>query len=211
MIKVSELTKIYEKGNTPALDGVSFTLPDAGLVFIVGKSGSGKSTLLNILGGLDGMTSGRVELDGNSLSDFSERRFDDMRNSYVGFIYQDFCLFEDMTVRENVRLALDLSGLANETEIERIIARVGLEGFIDRPVRKLSGGQKQRVAIARALIKSPKVILADEPTGNLDSKTSEQILKLLRELSHESLVVIVSHNLADAFEYADRIIELGDG
>ncbi len=211
MIKVSWLTKIYDKYSAPALDGVSFNLPDAGLVFVVGKSGSGKSTLLNILGGLDNLTEGEVVVDGNSLSDYSAGEFDDYRNAYVGFVYQDFCLFEDMTVRENVRLCLDLKGESDEEKIEQIIRRVGLEGFIDRPARKLSGGQKQRVAIARALIKSPRMILADEPTGNLDSKTSKQILELLCELSKDSLVIVVSHNHSDANKYADRIIELSDG
>jgi ABC-type lipoprotein export system ATPase subunit len=211
MIRVSELTKIYDKNNSPALDGVSFSLGDKGLVFIVGKSGSGKSTLLNILGGLDSMTGGTVEVDGNSLSSFTGGDFDKYRSSYVGFVYQDFCLFEDLTVKENIRLALDVLGKNDDGGIEKIVERVGLLGLLDRPVKKLSGGQKQRVAIARALIKAPRVILADEPTGNLDSKTSRQILELLSELSRESLVVIVSHNMTDANEYADRIIEIADG
>ncbi len=211
MIKVENLTKIYDRNATPALDGVNFCLPDNGFVFIVGKSGSGKSTLLNILGGLDNVTSGDVIADGNRLSKLKESEFDDYRNSYVGFIFQDFCLIESLTVKENIKLALDLQSVTDDEKILKIIKRVDLEGFEDRVVKKLSGGQKQRVAIARALIKEPKLILADESTGNLDSKTSSQILDLLKELSKESLVLIVSHNTADAYKYADRIIEISDG
>lgn len=211
MIQIENLTKVYERNNAPALNGVSFSLPDKGFVFIVGKSGSGKSTLLNLLGGLDNLTAGEIIADGNKFSELSVNGFDNYRNSYVGFIFQDFCLMESLTVRENIELSLNLQNKIDHDRVLEIIKKVDLSGFENRPVKKLSGGQKQRVAIARALIKNPKLILADEPTGNLDSKTSVQILELLKELSRDNLVVIVSHNIADAYKYADRIIEISDG
>ena len=214
MIKVENLTKIYKsKGSfdCKALDNVSFVLGDKGFVFIIGKSGSGKSTLLNMLGALDNVTSGDVIVDGNSLSSLKNGRFDDYRNNNIGFIFQDFHLIDSLTVRRNVELSLDLQNKNDNGEVDDALKKVGLDGYADRYPRELSGGQKQRVAIARAIVKKPKVVLADEPTGNLDSKTSKQIISLLKELSKEILIVVVSHNLADANKHADRIIELADG
>lgn len=213
-MRVEHLSKVYKSAGTStlALDDVSFTLPDKGLVFIVGKSGSGKSTLLNMLGGLDEITSGDIVIGDKRFSQFSYKDFDDYRNSYLGFVFQDFCLIEELSVENNVRLALDLQGENNTKEkIADILEKVELTSFANRKPKQLSGGQRQRVAIARALVKSPKLILADEPTGNLDSRTAVQVLELLKKLSKEILVVIVSHNIADAETYADRIIELADG
>lgn len=213
-MRVEHLSKVYKSAGTStlALDDVSFTLPDKGLVFIVGKSGSGKSTLLNMLGGLDEITSGDIVIGDKRFSQFSYKDFDDYRNSYLGFVFQDFCLIEELSVENNVRLALDLQGENNAKEkITDILEKVELTSFANRKPKQLSGGQRQRVAIARALVKSPKLILADEPTGNLDSRTAVQVLELLKKLSKEILVVIVSHNIADAETYADRIIELADG
>ena len=219
MLKVENLTKIYSKGNreVTALDNVSFTLDDTGFVFITGKSGCGKSTLLNMLGGLDNATSGNIICDGNNLQEFSLTDFDNYRNTYLGFVFQDYCLIDDLNVEQNIEIALNLKG--NESNIEEktrlvddALISVDLDPNIkNRFVKELSGGQKQRIAIARALIKNPRLILADEPTGNLDSRTSTKILKLLKKLSQDRLVVIVSHNLDDAKTYADRIIELSDG
>jgi len=214
MIKVTNLTKIYNAKNNmqvKALDNISFVLPDNGLVFVIGKSGSGKSTLLNMLGGLDGMTSGDIVADGNRFSQFSQKDYDSYRNSRIGFVFQDFHLIDSLNVYDNVALSFDLQAKQDKQAVLDAIKKVGLEGVEKRYPQELSGGQKQRIAIARALVKKPNIILADEPTGNLDSKTSKQILDLLKQVSGECLVVTVSHNLPDAYKYADRIIELEDG
>ena len=214
MIKVQNLTKVYKskkRSDCKALDNVSFDLPDKGLIFIIGKSGSGKSTLLNILGGLDSATDGELFLNGNAFSSFTTAEQDNYRNLHVGFVFQDFCLLDGLTVTDNVRLSLDLLGESNDTLVKSTISDVGLTAESNRYPRELSGGQCQRVAIARAIVKSPKLLLADEPTGNLDSKTATQILQILKELSRERLIVVVSHNTVDANYYGDRIIELADG
>ncbi len=213
MIEVRNITKIYGRGKKKvvALDGVSFTLPSSGMVFIVGKSGCGKSTLLNMIGGCDKLTSGDIVMDGNAFSSFRERDFDSFRNGYVGFVFQDYCLLEGLSVFENVSLALELQGEEGEEAVREALEKVGLSDCADRRPNELSGGQKQRVAIARTLVKKPKLILADEPTGNLDEKSSAVILDLLKEMSKEMLVLIVSHNRPDAEKYADRILELLDG
>lgn len=213
-MRIEHLTKIYKsKGtNGVGLDDVSFTLPDTGMVFIVGKSGSGKSTLLNMLGGLDEITSGDIIIGDKRFSEFSNTDFDNYRNSHLGFVFQDFCLINELTVADNIRLALDFQGDKHEDAlIADILEKVDLTEFANRKPTQLSGGQRQRVAIARALVKSPELILADEPTGNLDSKTAVQVLELLKELSRDILVLVVSHNVADAEKYADRMIELADG
>ena len=214
MIEIKNLTKIYTSKNAKecvALDNVSFSLPDKGMVFVLGKSGSGKSTFLNMLSGLDKMTSGDIIADGNKFSTFTENDYDNYRNSYLGFIFQDFCLIDKMTIYKNVEMALSLQNVKNKDIVNEMIEKVGLKGFENRYPKELSGGQQQRVAIARALVKSPKLILADEPTGNLDSKTSKQILELFKKLSKDNLIVIVSHNIDDADTYADQIIRLNDG
>ena len=213
MIEIKNLTKIYksdEKDNCTAIDNLNLTLPTCGMVFVVGRSGSGKSTLLNMIGTLDDITSGDIIIDGNEFSKFDNTKFQEYRSSYLGFIFQDFLVLDEFTVKENVSLALDISN-SHETSVDEILKSVGLYEFSDSFPSELSGGQKQRVAIARALVKNPKLLLCDEPTGNLDAKTSTQILKLLKEQSKTKLVLIVSHNLVDAEEYADRIIELADG
>lgn len=214
MIQVNNLTKIYGKGKTSvnALRGVSFTLPDKGLVFIVGKSGSGKSTLLNILGGLDDATSGEIFVDGEDITKLHPRELDNYRNYFVGIVYQHFNLFEDETVMQNIRIATDISDKKLKDEnIDVVVDRLDLTEKRDVLVRELSGGQKQRVAIARALAKYPHMILADEPTGNLDSKTSIAIHNYLQRISREKLVVVISHDMKNAHKYADRIIEISDG
>lgn len=219
MLSVKELTKIYSSGtaSVTALNKVNFTLEDKGFVFITGKSGCGKTTLLSIIGGLDNATEGTIICDGNDLSKFSSKDFDNYRNTYLGFIFQDYCLIDDLNVYQNIEISLNLKGEAltqaeKDKLIEDALASVDLDFAIkNRYIKELSGGQKQRIAIARALIKNPKLILADEPTGNLDSKTSKKILKLLKKLSKDRLVLIVSHNADDARTYADRIIEFADG
>ena len=211
MIVVKNLTKVYKTRGREvrALDNVSFTLPDSGMVFIVGKSGSGKSTLLNMISGLDKFTSGQIISGGNSLEGMKAKSREKYLGSYIGYVFQDYRLIEDFTVKQNVELAADIA--ESGRSCEDYLKLVGLDGYENRLPKELSGGQKQRVAIARALIKSPKVILADEPTGNLDLNTTREILTLLKEISKDTLVLIVSHNLRDADAYADRIIELADG
>ena len=214
MIIVKNLTKVYKSKKAKsclALNNVSFSLPSKGLVFVVGKSGSGKSTMLNLLGGLDSLTSGESNVFGNQLNEYSESELYSFRTNMVGFVFQDFHLLDDLTVADNVRLSLKLMDEDDDERVEKALESVELLEYKDRYPRELSGGQQQRVAIARALVKNPDVIFADEPTGNLDSNTTEQIIKLIKEISKEKLVVVVSHNLFDAYEYADRIIELSEG
>ena len=186
MINIRYLSKEYVSNNKTshlALNDVSFTLPSRGMIFIIGKSGSGKSTLLNILGGLDSPTAGQIIVDGNDYDNFKEKDFDNYRNTYLGFVFQDFHLIEGLTVQQNITLALDLQGKKNKKAVKEVLKQVDLEGYEKRYPDELSGGQQQRVAIARAIVKKPRLVLADEPTGNLDSKTSKQVLDVLKQLS----------------------------
>ena len=211
MIEIKNLTKIYRTNKydeVVALNDINLTLPNNGLVFVLGKSGSGKSTLLNVLGMLDEITSGDILFDGVSISKLKEDLY---RNEYVGFIFQDYSLIENLTVKENIELSLLLKGEEDNGRVSEVLKLIDLEGFENRKISTLSAGQKQRVAIARGYIKKPKILLCDEPTGNLDSVTSSQILDLLKTLSKDTLVVVVSHNRDDATEYADRVIEIKDG
>ena len=212
MIKIDGLTKKYlsnRKSVCVALDDIHLVLPDTGLVFILGKSGSGKSTLLNLIGGLDSFDSGDIVCFSNSLKDFSGKDFEAYRSSLVSFVFQDYHLLEELTVWENVTL-LSSDAQSDEFFLSQLEA-VGISELKDRYPSELSGGQRQRVAIARALAKKPRIVLCDEPTGNLDNTTSKQILGMLKDLSKNQLVLVVSHNTNDANTYADRIIELSDG
>ncbi len=215
MLETRKLTKIYKpKKGVPvvALNGVTLKFPDTGMVFLLGKSGSGKSTLLNVLGGLDRYDSGEILIKGKSSKTFRQRHFDSYRNTYVGFIFQEYNILDEFSVGANIGLALQLQGQkATSEKINEILKEVDLEGYGNRKPNELSGGQKQRVAIARALVKSPKIIMADEPTGALDSVTGRQILTTLKKLSRDKLVIVVSHDQEFAETYADRIIELSDG
>jgi len=215
MIQVKGVSKIYHSkqgSDIKALDQVDLLFGEKGLVFIVGNSGCGKSTLLNLLGRLDLPTSGDILLDGKSMSSFLEQEDDAYRNTYVGFVFQDFNLLEQYNVYENIALSLRLQNLKSDhSKIEKILKTVGLNDLSRREVHELSGGQKQRVAIARALVKQPKIILADEPTGNLDSDSSRQVFELLKKISEEHLVIVVSHDVEAANRYADQIIKLEDG
>lgn len=215
MIELKHVGKIYKSkksSDTIALNDVSLQIPDKGLVFIVGRSGSGKSTLLNLLGGLDNLTSGEVLVSGKNISNFTDKEFDSYRNSYVGFVFQEFNILEQYNVYENIELALKLQEKeSSKEEINKLLELLGIKDLGERGVNELSGGQKQRVAIARALIKEPKIILADEPTGNLDKASSEQIFDILKEISLNQLVVVVSHDKEAAVKYGDRIIEIEDG
>ena len=215
MLETKELVKIYKpKKGVPvtALDKVSLKFPDKGMVFLLGKSGSGKSTLLNVLGGLDSYDGGEIIIKGVSSKNFKQQHFDSYRNTYVGFIFQEYNVLDEFSVGANIALAIELQNRkASDGEINDILKQVDLEGFGSRKPNELSGGQKQRVAIARALVKKPQIIMADEPTGALDSVTGRQVFDTLKKLSETKLVIVVSHDREFAEQYADRIIELSDG
>lgn len=215
MLELKNLKKTYHpKKGVPvvALNDVSLNIKDKGLVFILGKSGSGKSTLMNLLGGLDKYDSGDIVIKGKSTKDFSQADFDSYRNTYVGFIFQEYNILDDFSVGANIALAIELQGRkATNEEVNKILKTLDLDGYGARRTNELSGGQKQRIAIARALVKNPDIILADEPTGALDSKTGEQIFNILKKLSEEKLVIVVSHDRDFAERFGDRVIELADG
>lgn len=215
MLQVKNLIKQYKaKGGvvTKALDDVSIVFPENGLVFLLGKSGSGKSTLLNVIGGLDKPDSGEIIIKGKNSKDFSSSDFDSYRNTFIGFIFQEYNILNEFNVEQNISLALQLQGKPNNKEaVDKILEQVDLKEFGKRKPNTLSGGQKQRVAIARALIKNPEIIMADEPTGALDSNTGKQIFSTLKELSKNKLIIVVSHDRDFAEIYGDRIIELADG
>ena len=215
MLETKELVKIYKpKKGVPvtALNKISLKFPEKGMVFLLGKSGSGKSTLLNVLGGLDKYDGGEIIIKGVSSKNFKQQHFDSYRNTYVGFIFQEYNVLDEFSVGANIALAIELQGRkASDGEINDILKQVDLEGFGARKPNELSGGQKQRVAIARALVKKPEIIMADEPTGALDSATGKQVFDTLKKLSAEKLVIVVSHDREFAEQYADRIIELSDG
>lgn len=214
MIRITDLNKKYKskrRKECHALNNINLTLPDTGLVFVLGKSGSGKSTLLNLIGGLDSITSGTIEVDGNDISGFKEREFCNYRNTHIGFVFQDYHLIDELTVYENIALALNLRHADDPDKVKAALEKVELAGYEERYPTELSGGERQRVAIARAIVKDPRIILADEPTGNLDTRTATSIVELLKNLSKDCLILIVSHNVNDASSYADRIIELSGG
>lgn len=216
MLTVKNLTKIYRpKKGLPvtALDDVTLNFPDKGMVFLLGKSGSGKSTLLNLIGGLDDYSSGEIIINGKSCKNFKPSDFDAYRNTYIGFIFQEFNILEEYNVGKNIALALEIQNkTASRDTVEALMDTVDLDkSYYERKVTELSGGQKQRVAIARALVKNPDIILADEPTGALDSTTGKQVLSALKKISENKLVIVVSHDRENAENYGDRIIELADG
>ena len=214
-MKLTDVTKEYKikgGGAVKALDGISFELPERGMAFLLGKSGSGKTTLLNVMSGLDTMDGGEIEYKGTNLKSFTPAEMDSYRNTCCGFVFQEYNLIPELTVGGNVALALQLQGDRDtDAKVEKALKDVELEGYKNRRIYELSGGQKQRIAIARALIKNPEIIFADEPTGALDSATGTTILDLLKEISRQKLVVVVTHDRESAEKYADRIIELEDG
>lgn len=216
MLEVKNLIKTYKapKGgqDVHALDDVSITFPEKGMVFLLGKSGSGKSTLLNVIGGLDRPDGGEIIIKGRNSKDFSSADFDSYRNTFIGFIFQEYNILNEFNIEQNISLALQLQGKPNDKKaVSDILKQVDLENYGKRKPNTLSGGQKQRVAIARALIKNPEIIMADEPTGALDSNTGKQVFDTLKKLSETKLVIVVSHDRDFAEHYGDRIIELADG
>ena len=216
MIKIEELTKIFrtEAVETTALNGVSLEVKDGEFVAIMGPSGCGKSTLLSILGLLDNPTSGNYYLDGEEVGHLKERARTNYRKGRIGFVFQSFNLIDELTVEENVDLQLkylDVPKAERKERVLEILRKVSLSQRAKHYPQQLSGGQQQRVAIARAVVGRPKLILADEPTGNLDSKNSEEVMTLLSQLNAEgATIVMVTHSQHDA-TYANRVINLLDG
>ncbi|MDO4814001.1 MAG: ATP-binding cassette domain-containing protein [Gemella sp.] len=216
MLELKNIVKEYELGGqkSTALKSVNISFPESEFVSILGASGSGKTTMLNIIGGIDKYTSGDLVIAGKSSKDFKDKDWDAYRNGTIGFVFQAYNLISHLTVLDNVKLALSISGISSKEAIEKskdALIRVGLEDHINKKPGQLSGGQMQRVAIARALVTDPKIILADEPTGALDSKTSVQIMELIKEISKDKLVIMVTHNPELAEEYSDRIVRVADG
>lgn len=216
MLELKNITKIYKTGDfeQKALDDVSISFRKNEFVSILGRSGGGKTTLLNIIGGLDKYTSGDLVIDGKSTKNFKDSYWDYYRNVSVGFIFQSYNLISHQTILSNVELALTLSGVKKEDRKKRAIEaldKVGLKDHIYKKPAELSGGQMQRVAIARALVNNPEIVLADEPTGALDTNTSKQIMDLLKEIAKDRLVIMVTHNPELAEKYSTRIVKIRDG
>lgn len=215
-IHMQQITKVYNtaREQVNALDGISFGIEQGEFVAIMGPSGSGKSTLLSVLGGLNQPTAGNISVDGIDVYALTTERRADFRREYLGFVFQSFQLLPYLTIAENVMLPLSISGLSNKEQMTMaitILEKVGLHSKAYRLPDELSGGEQQRVAIARALVNQPPIILADEPTGNLDTATSEEIMKLLQNLYKEGhTCIIVTHN-PENLNYVERCIYLRDG
>lgn len=216
MLELKNITKDYKSANETvhALKGITLSFRENEFVSVLGQSGCGKTTLLNIIGGLDQYTSGDLIINGRSTKDFKSRDWDDYRNHSIGFVFQSYNLIPHQNVLSNVELALTLSGVSKEERRKRardVLEKVGLSDQLYKKPNQMSGGQMQRVAIARALVNDPDILLADEPTGALDSATSIQIMELLHEIAKEKLVIMVTHNPQLAADYSTRIIRLLDG
>jgi putative ABC transport system ATP-binding protein len=215
ILETKDLRKIYGSGDTEvhALDGVNLQIENGEFVAIVGTSGSGKSTLLHMLGGLDRPTSGNVIVDGKDISSLKDEALTIFRRRKIGFIFQSYNLVPVLNVYENIVLPIELDGgKVDKDFIQKIVETLGLSGRLDALPNQLSGGQQQRVAIARALAASPAIILADEPTGNLDSKTSQDVLSLLKVTSQKfsQTIVMITHN-DEIAQMADRVLRIEDG
>ncbi|WVX84019.1 ABC transporter ATP-binding protein [Niallia oryzisoli] len=216
MMKLSEITKIYGKGSleVPVLHGINLTVEDGEFVAVMGPSGSGKSTLMNIIGFLDYPSSGTYELNDEMIGTEKEKKLTKLRNEHIGFVFQQFFLLPRLSVLKNVESPLIYAGVPKRERIERaklMLSKVGLGDRMTHLPNELSGGQKQRVAIARALVNNPSIILADEPTGALDSKTSEQIMDLFVQLNKEGKTVIIVTHEEEIAAYTNRVITLRDG
>ena len=216
MLQLNNVKKDYKTDSltVQALKGVSLRFRRNEFVSILGPSGCGKTTLLNIIGGLDQYTSGDLVINGKSTKAYKDRDWDVYRNHRIGFVFQSYNLIPHQTVLGNVEVALTIAGISKAERIKRAeeaLKKVGLEKEIHKKPNQLSGGQMQRVAIARALVNNPEILLADEPTGALDTTTSVQIMDLIREIAGERLVIMVTHNPELAEEYSSRIVRLQDG
>jgi putative ABC transport system ATP-binding protein len=215
LVSATDLSRVYGTGEAEvrALDGVSVDFPAGRFTAIMGASGSGKSTLMHVLAGLDRPTSGTVEVDGVDLGSLDDKHLTELRREKIGFVFQSFNLLPVLNARENIVLPLSIAGRKGDPEwIDRLIETVGLGDRLTHRPSELSGGQQQRVAVARALVSRPAVVFGDEPTGNLDSKSSGEVMNLLRRSVDEfgQTVIMVTHD-AGAAAYADRIVVLADG
>ncbi len=218
MIKLRNIVKYYNRNRSnqyQVCKNISLEFEESGLVVILGPSGSGKTTLLNILSGMDKYQSGQYDFNGEIFEKYRSRKWDKLRRNEIGYIYQDYHLLKELTVGENIEIVLKMCGLTDivviERRIEELLDVVGLLEYKDRLAKQLSGGQQQRVAFVRALAKDPKIILADEPTGNVDSKTTIELMNVLKSISQTKLVIMVTHERKLADHYADRIIEIENG
>ena len=216
MLKLKNITKDYDTASSKvqALKGININFRKSEFVSILGQSGCGKTTLLNIIGGLDHYTTGDLIINGKSTKKFKDRDWDAYRNYSVGFVFQSYNLIQHQSILSNVELALTLSGVSKKERTKRAIEaleQVGLKEQIHKKPNQLSGGQMQRVAIARALVNNPDIILADEPTGALDTKTSVQIMEILKKISKDKLIIMVTHNPELAEKYSSRVIKILDG
>ena len=217
MIRVDNLQKYYNKGRKNeqhVLNDVSLELDRTGLVCILGESGSGKTTLLNTIGGLDTFSGGTITIEDTVVKKYDPKVMEPIRNDHFDYIFQNYYLLKDYSVAYNIKLALNRYELTEEEKEERVdyvLHMLGMEKFKKKQVSKLSGGQQQRVSIARALVKSPDVILADEPTGNLDEENTLRTMSILKNISKECLVLLVTHEKRIAKFFGDRIIEVCDG
>ena len=218
MIKLSHLNKHFNKGKTNeihVLNDITIDLPNKGLVVFLGESGSGKTTLLNVIGGLDKIGSGNIYFADKEISKYNVTKLDELRNETIGYIFQNYYLQPQLSVFDNVAFVLKMIGIADEEEIKNrvnyVLTALGMFEFRKKKALQLSGGQQQRVAIARALVKNPNIIIADEPTGNLDSKNTSDIMNIIKEIAEEKLVLLVTHDRELAKFYANRIIEIVDG
>ena len=211
MITVKNVTKIYED-KTKALDDVSVVF-DSSFISIIGQSGSGKSTLLNLIGGIDTVTSGEIIIDDFNIANLSSDELAEYRNKHIGFIFQSFYLDSNYTVIENVMIPLIIGRVNKNDRIkmaEEALKKLGIYELRNKLTTDISGGEAQRVAIARAIVNNPKVILADEPTGNLDSKNGQIVMELLKEISKDRMVIMVTHN-PEYTKYSDKVITISDG
>ena len=216
MLELKEITKVYPAGgeNVQALRGISLRFRRREFVSVLGPSGCGKTTLLNLIGGLDQYTSGDLVINGKSTKEFKDRDWDAYRNHSIGFVFQNYNLIPHQSVLQNVELALSLSGVSKRERTKRAkeaLVSVGLADQMKKRPAEMSGGQMQRVAIARAIVNNPEIILADEPTGALDTETSRQVMDILKEISRDHLVIMVTHNPDLAEHYSTRIIRMLDG
>ena len=217
LISLQEVTKYYQMGDSvvKAIDGIDITIEKGGFVAIMGPSGSGKSTAMNLVGSLDLATKGKILLEGIDIEKFSESELAQLRGKKIGFIFQSFNLIPNLTAKENVMLPLLFQGIdkeEREVSSEKLLKLVGLEDRMDHYPNQLSGGQQQRVAIARALANDPEIILADEPTGNLDTKTGEHVMDLLTTLNEQGkTIILITHAAEVAMKHAKKIYWLKDG
>lgn len=216
MISISDLSRVFRTQDveTTALNGIDLNVNQGEFVAIMGPSGCGKSTLLSILGMLDSPSSGSFKFDGEEIANRSERYLAELRKSSVGFVFQSFNLIDELTVYENVELPLqylNISKAERKQRVDNILKRVAIDHRAEHLPQQLSGGQQQRVAVARALVINPKLILADEPTGNLDSKNGDEVMAMLRELNQEGTTVIMVTHSEKEGRYADRLVRLLDG